>query len=117
MTLTQERLKEANEARAFNRSRRRDDVDEDDLDVSKKIDTVVEVGPYTGVLQTMWRISQEEGETVDKVRASEGVYASMKPKRGQGVYGLWRGWRVGWWGLVGVWGAAALGSGSKGGEF
>ena len=29
--------------------------------------------------------------------------------------GLWRGWRVGFWGLVGVWGAAACGGG--GAEF
>ena len=29
--------------------------------------------------------------------------------------GLWRGWRVGFWGLVGVWGAAACGGGGGGG--
>lgn len=41
-----------------------------------------------------------------------------KRKKGQGVGGLFRGWRVGMWGLVGVWGAATLGGvGAKGGEF
>lgn len=41
-----------------------------------------------------------------------------KRKKGQGVEGLFRGWRVGMWGLVGVWGAATLGGvGAKGGEF
>ena len=41
-----------------------------------------------------------------------------KRKKGQGLEGLFRGWRVGMWGLVGVWGAATLGGvGGKGGEF
>jgi fusion and transport protein UGO1 len=31
---------------------------------------------------------------------------------------LWRGWRVGMWGLVGMWTAKSLGgNGSSGGEF
>ncbi|KAF2153487.1 hypothetical protein K461DRAFT_321134 [Myriangium duriaei CBS 260.36] len=37
-------------------------------------------------------------------------------KRGQGLSGLVRGWRVGMWGLCGVWLAAAMSSG-QGGEF
>ena len=56
--------------------------------------TVVPVGPYKGVLGTAWHVVREEG-----------------------VAGLWRGWRVGFWGLVGVWGASALGGGGVGGEF
>lgn len=90
-----------------------------------KLETVVEIGPYTGVVGTMWRIAREEGETYEKTpamtRGAPGtsahrpVYAARK---GQGLQGLWRGWRVGTWGLVGVWSAAALGgAGSKGGEF
>lgn len=39
-------------------------------------------------------------------------------KRGQGFKGLWRGWRVGFWGIVGVYTAAGLGgSAQSGGEF
>lgn len=40
-------------------------------------------------------------------------------KKGQGVAGLWRGWRVGMWGLCGVWLAGAMGGlgGNTGGEF
>ena len=40
-------------------------------------------------------------------------------KKGQGFEGLWRGWRVGMWGLVGLWGAKGMGNynGGKGGEF
>ncbi len=37
-----------------------------------------------------------------------------KRKKGQGMQGLWRGWRVGMWGLVGMWGANALGAGAGG---
>lgn len=76
--------------------------------------TVVPVGPYKGVLGTAWHIVREEGArprtaaTKDKGRAA---------RKGQGVAGLWRGWRVGFWGLVGVWGASALGGGGVGGEF
>lgn len=85
------------------------------------VDTVVPIGPYTGVIATMWRIARDEGEMVESP-ATAAVQArpltARKKRRGQGVQGLWRGWRVGWWGLVGVWGAAALGgAGGKGGEF
>lgn len=89
------------------------------------LETVVEVGPYTGVFSTMWRIAREEGESYERTaattRGAPGTFAH-KPvyaaRKGQGIQGLWRGWRVGTWGLVGVWSAAALGgAGVKGGEF
>ena len=35
-------------------------------------------------------------------------------RRGQGIEGLWRGWKVSWWGLVGLWTAAAVGGGGDG---
>ncbi|KAF2793828.1 hypothetical protein K505DRAFT_325210 [Melanomma pulvis-pyrius CBS 109.77] len=50
-----------------------------------------------------------------QVAKTPGFSARTRVRKGQGIHGLWRGWRVGFWGLVGVWGAAALGGG--GGEF
>jgi len=48
----------------------------------------------------------------------DSVGKDSQRRKGQGVEGLFRGWRVGMWGLVGVWGAATLGGvGGKGGEF
>jgi len=88
--------------------------------------TIVEPGPYKGVLGTMWFIVRDEGVQVTgpgaaKVSSQQdqdqiAAFSSRaRIRKGQGVHGLWRGWRVGFWGLVGVWGAAALGGG--GGEF
>lgn len=95
----------------------------------KDMQTVVEVGPYRGLLGTMRSIVYEEGERgppPDLVKGTAGAPAmkvgmvgqERKRRKGQGFEGLWRGWRVGMWGLVGVWGAATLGGvGGKGGEF
>ncbi|TVY89732.1 Mitochondrial fusion and transport protein [Lachnellula willkommii] len=81
----------------------------------KRLETIVDIGPYHGVLGTMWSIVLEEGGSSSLVNAKKGKWAETK---GQGVEGLWRGWRVGMWGLVGMWGARALGgSGANGGEF
>lgn len=95
----------------------------------RALDTVVEVGPYRGLFGTMRSIVYEEGERGgqaggDLSKGAKGA-AGMKVGRsgsqkgkGQGVEGLYRGWRVGMWGLIGVWGAATLGGvGGKGGEF
>jgi len=93
------------------------------------IQTIVEVGPYKGLLGTMLHIVYEEGERgghTDMVKGTGGAPAlrvdsvgkDSQRRKGQGVEGLFRGWRVGMWGLVGVWGAATLGGvGGKGGEF
>ncbi|KAL9027589.1 MAG: hypothetical protein Q9196_003912 [Gyalolechia fulgens] len=88
--------------------------------------TVVEIGPYKGLAGTMRSIVYEEGERSTKTipatataaaRAGRPVRESQ-PRKGQGLEGLWRGWRIGMWGLIGVWGAATLGGvGSNGGEF
>ncbi|KAG9240984.1 mitochondrial fusion protein-like protein [Calycina marina] len=79
--------------------------------------TMVKIGPYKGVVGTMWSIAREEGasqEPVSKIPKR----GNPVERRGQGIEGLWRGWRVGMWGLVGVWSANALGpSGNGGGEF
>ena len=88
--------------------------------------TVVEIGPYNGLLGTMLSIVREEGSQgrkADLIKGTHGAPAMKvgkqgKTRKGQGLEGLWRGWRVGMWGLVGVWGAATLGGlGGKGGEF
>ncbi|KAF2265272.1 hypothetical protein CC78DRAFT_532573 [Lojkania enalia] len=86
--------------------------------------TIVEPGPYKGVLGTMWFVVREEGINVMQPSSSApnagiggraGFAARTRVRKGQGLHGLWRGWRIGFWGLVGIWGAAALGGG--GGEF
>jgi fusion and transport protein UGO1 len=87
----------------------------------KELDTVVDIGPYSGPIGTMWMIAREEGvrDDPDALKFSGPVTRTTrkpKVKQGQGVEGLWRGWRVGMWGLVGMWGAAAMGGGG-GGEF
>jgi fusion and transport protein UGO1 len=86
------------------------------------LQTTVEVGPYKGVIGTMWSIMREEGspgqESLADASTKTGSGRKKAGKKGQGVEGLWRGWRVGMWGLVGVWGASALGgNANSGGEF
>ncbi|KAF2721062.1 hypothetical protein K431DRAFT_269172 [Polychaeton citri CBS 116435] len=78
------------------------------------VPTIVYPAPYPGVWRTIYGIMYLEGETT--IKDSKGM---LRTKRGQGASGLIRGWRVGFWGLVGVWGAGALGTSSEGrrGEF
>ncbi len=85
--------------------------------------TIVDPGPYKGVFGTMWYIAREEGVTIIGPSAAKAASAKamgferpLRTRKGQGMNGLWRGWRVGFWGVVGIWGAAALGGGG-GGEF
>lgn len=86
---------------------------------SKRLETIVEVGPYSGVIGTMWSIAREEGgSSTPDIVVGRGKKAKKADRKGQGVEGLWRGWRVGMWGLAGMWAAKALGgAGSNGGEF
>ncbi|KAI8944351.1 mitochondrial carrier domain-containing protein [Xylaria longipes] len=92
------------------------------LDKTGKMETIVQPGPYNGVIGTMYTIISEEGSrevTVSakspprarkgKAKANEAVY-----KKGQGLDGLWRGWKVSWWGLVGLWTASIAGGGGEG---
>ena len=94
----------------------------------QNLPTVVEIGAYSGLFGTVRSIIYEEGDRevpVEAIKPEGGVKSSRAEKaaqqrrrrRGQGFEGLWRGWRVGMWGLVGVWGAATLGGVGKGGEF
>ncbi|KAF2232406.1 mitochondrial carrier [Viridothelium virens] len=95
-----------------------------DVQVEEQLQTVVEVGPYKGVVGTMWYIVREEGSRISLALPSSlpgqvrGKAVGARQQKGQGMAGLWRGWTVGMWGLIGVWGALGLGAGSvKEGEF
>ena len=120
-------MRDASRSRA---RRRHGSIDSDAGHVSindrEDLATVVDVGPYSGVLGTLWRIVREEGETVEVAPLSAARLGQLgasnrktpQGQKGQGVLGLWRGWRVGMWGIIGVWGAAAMSTaGPKGGEF
>lgn len=78
--------------------------------------TVVDVGQYNGLMGTMYRIIFEEGMREEKPGKAGAARTPTRKRKGQGLPGLFRGWRVGVWGLVGMWGAATLGGG-KGDEF
>jgi mitochondrial fusion and transport protein UGO1 len=85
----------------------------------KALQTIIPVPQsYRGVVPTLWSIIREEGysETAkDKLAAAAGK-APRRKRKGQGVEGLYRGWRVGLWGLVGVWGASFVSGLQTGGE-
>lgn len=75
----------------------------------KAINTIVPVPQsYRGILPTVWGIIRDEGYSEsqkDRTAALMGKIPRRK-KKGQGVEGLYRGWRVGLWGLVGIWGTS-----------
>ncbi|TFB04550.1 Mitochondrial fusion and transport protein ugo1 [Trichoderma ghanense] len=85
------------------------------------LETIVPIGKYYGTFGTMYHIVAEEGarEIPPKpVLSKRGKVKTknLQPthKKGQGVEGLWRGWRISWWGLVGVWMANMVGHGGDG---
>lgn len=85
------------------------------------MDTIVPVGRYNGVFGTLYHIASEEGtrevppKRAGAKRGRPGARA-LQPtlKKGQGLEGLWRGWKVNWWGLVGLWTASVVGNGGEG---
>lgn len=81
----------------------------------QKLETIVPIGRYDGVLGTMYHITSSEGQRdpSSKQPAAKKGKAKAKTVKGQGVEGLWRGWKVNLWGLVGLWTASVI---SKGGE-
>lgn len=84
----------------------------------KDLEPMVDIGPYKGVIGTMWSIVREEGTSSREIAVGSKKKGKKVEHRGQGIEGLWRGWRVGMWALVGVWGARAMsGGGNSGGEF
>ncbi|EHK26163.1 uncharacterized protein TRIVIDRAFT_79689 [Trichoderma virens Gv29-8] len=85
------------------------------------LETIVPIGKYHGTFGTMYHIVTEEGtrEIPPKPVISKRGKVKTKNlqptyKKGQGMEGLWRGWRIGWWGLVGLWMANMVGHGGDG---
>ncbi|KAK9413987.1 putative Mitochondrial fusion and transport protein ugo1 [Seiridium unicorne] len=94
------------------------------LEKTGTVETIVGTGSYDGVIGTMYTIVAEEGSRAIPMPAKS-VSAKVKKgkqakvgeavyKKGQGVAGLWRGWKVSWWGLVGLWTAGVVGGGGEG---
>lgn len=72
----------------------------------------------------MWSIARVEERDAGQASMASGAGTPLTASKGSvsrkadgiaGVPGLFRGWKVGMWGLVGVWGASALGDSSRGG--
>jgi fusion and transport protein UGO1 len=88
---------------------------------STEIETIVPTPKtYRGIIGTMWGIVYEEGvttESEDEVSQIAGTHPGQRRRRpGQGIQGLYRGWRMGMWGLAGMWGAGFLGAAMGNGE-
>lgn len=95
------------------------------LEKTGTLDTIVQPGSYNGVVGTMYTIVAEEGSHAVPVpvkaasaaksrKAKQAKIGETVYKKGQGVGGLWRGWKVSWWGLVGLWTAGVVGGGGEG---
>ncbi|KAF7115145.1 hypothetical protein CNMCM5793_001379 [Aspergillus hiratsukae] len=83
------------------------------------VETIVPVPQtYRGIVGTMWGIVYEEGVSTPSSEAERalGKPIALKKRQGQGIYGLYRGWRIGMWGIAGIWGAGLLGSMGGGGD-
>ena len=83
----------------------------------KAVNTIVPVPQsYRGVLPTIWGVVRDEGysESQKDRMAHLAGKAPRRKRKGQGIEGLYRGWRVGLWGLVGVWGTGFVGGMSSG---
>ncbi|PFH55766.1 hypothetical protein XA68_17650 [Ophiocordyceps unilateralis] len=87
----------------------------------KQMKTIVPIGRYNGIFGTMHHIASEEGMREVPTRAAAASKAqargrTLQPtlRKGQGLEGLWRGWKVNWWGLVGLWTASVVGHGGEG---
>ncbi|KAI9149359.1 Mitochondrial fusion and transport protein ugo1 [Paramyrothecium foliicola] len=88
---------------------------------AQKLDTVVPLGRFDGLFGTMYHITTAEGSREVAARATNAKKLKAKGKasqptylKGQGLPGLWRGWKVSWWGLVGLWSASAISAGGEG---
>lgn len=78
----------------------------------------MQVGEYKGVFGTMWAIAREEGSREEVASMKKGKkQVKVNRRTGQGVEGLWRGWRVGMWGLIGIWGGGLMNGSANGREF
>jgi len=98
-------------------------IEAKDTDKPVTMETIVPPGRYNGVFGSMYAIVSEEGSRAIALPPTKASSASKKGKKkvaetvyrqGQGLPGLWRGWKVSWWGLVGLWAAAVVGGGGDG---
>jgi fusion and transport protein UGO1 len=65
----------------------------------------------------MYSIIREEGSSLSpKDKAATALGKAPRRRKGQGVQGLYQGWRLGLWSLVGVWGAGFIGGLQGGAE-
>lgn len=96
-----------------------------DKDKVGEIETVVPTPQtYRGIVGTMWSIVYEEGdryiasgeEEARTLLGKEKVKTSKNRRPGQGIAGLYRGWRIGFWGLAGAWGSGYMMAAMGGGE-
>ncbi|KAE8351744.1 mitochondrial carrier domain-containing protein [Aspergillus coremiiformis] len=75
---------------------------------------------YRGIVGTMWGIVYEEGvqssPEAEKAQVLINKPFAMRKRQGQGIHGLYRGWRIGMWGIAGIWGASFLGSADTSGD-
>ncbi|KAF6840575.1 mitochondrial fusion protein [Colletotrichum musicola] len=86
------------------------------------LETIIQPGRYNGVMGTMFYIMNQEGQReITPPQAPPARRGRGKPnpaevvyRKGQGVDGLWRGWKVSWWGLVGLWTAGVIGNSAEG---
>ncbi|KAH7152172.1 mitochondrial carrier domain-containing protein [Dactylonectria estremocensis] len=84
--------------------------------------TIVPPGRYDGAFGTMFHIANEEGvrqvpgktPVARKGKGRAKAIPTTVTMKGQGLDGLWRGWKVSWWGLVGLWTASVVGHGGEG---
>lgn len=89
---------------------------------SPEIQTIVPTPQtYRGIVGTMWGIVYEEGTSgpaLESERARDLLKKPLPQKRrqGQGLHGLYRGWRIGMWGIAGIWGAGVLGAAGGGAD-
>lgn len=90
-------------------------------EADEKMETIIPPGRYYGVFGTMYHIITEEGNreipakpATTKRNKAKGKSQQPTYKKGQGLDGLLRGWKVGWWGLVGLWAATTVGHGGEG---
>ena len=87
---------------------------------TSEVETIVPTPrSYRGVVGTLWGIVYEEGVSPTESEVERAQELLGKPvssrqrqrrRQGQGIRGLYRGWRIGMWGIVGIWGAGLLGS-------
>ena len=84
----------------------------------KAFETIVPVPQvYRGIIPTMYSIIREEGSSSSpKDKAAIALGKAPRRRKGQGIQGLYRGWRLGLWSLVGVWGAGFIGGLQGGAE-